>query len=53
MKNVHISGGATLAMKLAVQLARANDPEFKGMTDSEVLSKLVERGLDQWKEETA
>lgn len=35
-----------LAMKCAASLARAKCPEFKNMTDSEIISHLVEVGLE-------
>ncbi|MCI8714310.1 MAG: hypothetical protein HFF66_00745 [Oscillospiraceae bacterium] len=35
-----------LVMKYAVSLARAKCPEFKNMTDSEIISRLIEVGLE-------
>ncbi len=48
--NITLTGDVALAMKYAVELARSKAPEFKGMTDSEVLSRLVETGLGLGKE---
>ena len=35
-----------LVMKYTVSLARAKCPEFKNMTDSEIISRLIEVGLE-------
>ena len=35
-----------LAMKYAASLARAKCPEFKDMTDSEIISRLIDIGLE-------
>lgn len=37
-------------MKYSVMLARIHDPELDGMTDDQILSRLVDAGLNHEKE---
>lgn len=37
---------SALAMKYAASLARAKCPEFENMTDSEIISRLIDVGLE-------
>ena len=45
--NVTLTGVDALAARRAVQRARDISSEFEGLTDSEVLSRLVEAGLNR------
>lgn len=48
--NITLTGEAAVAMKYAVMLARIRAPELDGLTDDQILSRLVEAGLNHEKE---
>ena len=51
--NITLTGEDAVAMKYTVLLARIKVPEFDALTDDEILSRLVEAGLDCKKEASA
>lgn len=50
---ITMTGESALAMKYAADLARAKWPEFESMTDSEIISRLVDVGLQSHREVSA
>lgn len=48
--NITLTGEAAVAMKYAIMLARIRAPELDGLTDNEIISRLVEAGLEHGKE---
>ena len=44
--NITLTGDTAIAMKYAVKLARIQAPEFDGLSDDQILSRLVEAGLE-------
>ncbi len=51
--NITLTGEAAVAMKYVVMLARIQAPELDGLTDDQILSRLVEAGLEHEKEVSA
>lgn len=46
MTTITMTDEIALAMKYAASLARTKCPEFKDMTDSEIISRLIDVGLE-------
>ena len=47
--NITLTGEAAIAMKYAVMLARIQAPELDGLSDDQIVSMLVEAGLEHGK----